>query len=199
IFNVLNSSQIENNQIGIIGAMGSKFNRWSFATMKIPNTELKPITPVDCVPGGGMIIVHSPVVVDGILPDPDLFFGFEELDFCLRVGKKFQIFVNGELFLKFRKAAGKDGMTGGVITGFLKKTKRGRTFSREYYSLRNLIYISLFKSRSLTGFFMVMARATLKLLTLLLFKPRAGYNYSKIYFAAVAHGIFRKMGKKMSL
>lgn len=199
IFRLLDASQIEIDQIGIVGSMGSKFNRWTFKTKKIRNTELKPITAVDCVPGGGMIIVHRPVVVNGILPDPNLFFGFEELDFCLRVGREFKIVVNGELFLKFRQAAGKDGMTDGVIPGILKKTQRGRTFSREYYSLRNLIYISLFKSRSVVGFFMVMARATLKLLSLMLVNPKAGYGYSKIYFTAVAHGLFRKMGKKLSL
>jgi GT2 family glycosyltransferase len=123
---------------GVMGTVGQFFDRKKGKILRIQTRllEKKEFLEVDYIAGGMCMLVSKEVVKQEIFPNPDLFFGFEELDFCLKVKRKgFSILVDCELFLFARKKHGRLGFE----RPFYKKKSN---LSREYYSLRNLLVIS---------------------------------------------------------
>ena len=128
----------QNHFCGILGAVGQFFDRKKGKILRVQSRllEKKPWIEVDYVAGNMSMLVSGEVARAGIAPDPKLFFGFEELDFCLEVKRKgYSIVVDCGLFLEARA---KNGRLGFERPLYQKKTN----LVREYYSLRNLLYIS---------------------------------------------------------
>lgn len=123
---------------GILGAVGQYFDRRKGKILRVQTRllEKKPWIEVDYVAGGMCMLVNGEVARAGIAPDPKLFFGFEELDFCLDVKRKgYSLVVDCGLFLDARAKYGRLGFERPL---YQKKAN----LVREYYSLRNLLYIS---------------------------------------------------------
>lgn len=138
------------HNVGQIGFVGHRFNIHTGKVVKTTNDEIKDsgLLEVDTISGGMCKIVRSDVVKNGVLPDKTLFFGFEELDFDLRLKQAGYIsVVDKELFYSERKKAGKLQPNSSASTNQLKASWR------EYYSIRNLLFIlSLHKQyRALTA------------------------------------------------
>jgi GT2 family glycosyltransferase len=128
----------QNHFVGMLGVVGHFFDRKKGVIKRIQSRllEKKSTLEVDTIAGGMCLLVNKKVVDEGILPDPDLFFGFEELDFCLNASRRgFSLLVDCSLFLEARKKFNKIGFERPM---YLKKDN----LSREYYSLRNLLFIS---------------------------------------------------------
>lgn len=128
----------ENPYCGILGVVGHFFDRKKGEIKRIQSRllEKKEVVEVDCIAGGMSMLVSSKVVESGVFPDNDLFFGFEELDFCLKAKRKgFSSLVDCKLFLKARQQYNK-------IDYERPLYRRKDNLIREYYSLRNLLYIS---------------------------------------------------------
>ncbi|WP_245578779.1 glycosyltransferase [Algoriphagus vanfongensis] len=128
----------ENPFCGILGSVGHFFDRKRGVIKRIQSRllEKKECLEVDCVAGNMSMIVNSKMIRDGILPNPELFFGFEELDFCLKASRRgYSIIVPCSLFLDLRKLHQR--------TDFERPLyKKKENLVREYYSLRNLLMIS---------------------------------------------------------
>lgn len=123
---------------GVLGTVGQFFDRKKGVIKRVQTRllEKKPWVEVDYVAGGMCMLVSGEVAKLGIAPDPDLFFGFEELDFCLRVSRKgYAIVVDSGLFLEARRKHGKLEFERPIY-------QRKENLNREYYSLRNLLMIS---------------------------------------------------------
>ncbi|OOG68178.1 glycosyltransferase [Algoriphagus sp. A40] len=123
---------------GVLGAVGHFFDRKKGVIKRIQTRllERKDWVKVDSIAGGMCMLVSSQVVKDGILPDKDLFFGFEELDFCLKVSRKgYSLVVDCKLFLESRKVTGR-------LDFERPAYQQKKNLAREYYSLRNLLFIS---------------------------------------------------------
>jgi len=128
----------ENPFCGIVGSVGHFFDRKKGVIKRVQTRllEKKTSVSVDYVAGGMSMIVNSEVVKQGILPNSDLFFGFEELDFCLKASRRgFTILVNCEVFLSLREKHNRVHFD----RPFYRKKNNP---VREYYSLRNLLMIS---------------------------------------------------------
>lgn len=130
-----------NFKLGVIGEKGGKFNLNTGRIRSLSNSELQKnkYIEVDSIPGGHSMIVNSQVIKDGILPDPELFFGFEEFDFCLKVQKAgYKLFVDAEKWYRIRALA-----NNAAINYQWKHTNLGADtlIRREYYSTRNLLRI----------------------------------------------------------
>lgn len=137
-FEKLLSIQDVNPFCGILGSVGHFFDRKKGEIKRIQSRllENRQVVEVDCIAGNMSMLVSSKVVRDAILPDPDLFFGFEELDFCLKANRKgYSILVHSGLFLDLRKLHGRNEYQRPLY-------KKKASLSREYYSLRNLLYIA---------------------------------------------------------
>lgn len=123
---------------GVLGSVGHFFDRKKGVIKRIQTRllEKKEWVEVDSIAGGMCMLVSAEVVKAGVLPDKNLFFGFEELDFCLKVSRKgFALVVDCGLFLEARKESGR--------LDFERPTyQQKKNLAREYYSLRNLLYIS---------------------------------------------------------
>lgn len=137
-FEKLLSIRDSNPFCGIIGSVGHFFDRKKGVIKRIQSRllEKKETVEVDFVAGGMSMLVSADVVKSGIFPNEDLFFGFEELDFCLKASRKgFMILVHCELFLRLREKHNRLDFDRPL---YRKKNKP----EREYYSLRNLLMIS---------------------------------------------------------
>jgi len=128
----------ENPFCGVLGAVGHFFDRKKGVMKRIQSRllEKKPWVEVDSIAGNMCMLVSSEVVKSGIFPDKELFFGFEELDFCLKVSRKgFTLIVDCGLFLEARQKSNRLNYTESTY-------HRKDNLNREYYSLRNLLFIS---------------------------------------------------------
>lgn len=128
----------ENPFCGILGVVGQYFDRKKGKILRVQTRllEKKPWIEVDYVAGNMSMLVSGTVARVGIAPDPKMFFGFEELDFCLKVKRKgYAIVVDSGLFLEARTKYGRLSFERPL---YQKKTH----LVREYYSLRNLLFIA---------------------------------------------------------
>lgn len=128
----------DNPYCGVLGAVGHFFDYKKGEIKRIQSKllERKQSIEVECIAGGMSMLVHKDVVKAGVLPNSDLFFGFEELDFCLKAKRRgFAMLVNCEVFLALREKHNRVHFD----RPFYKKKSKPE---REYYSLRNLLMIS---------------------------------------------------------
>ncbi|WP_034920715.1 glycosyltransferase [Gillisia sp. CAL575] len=166
-----------NFNLGVIGEKGGYFNANTGRIRSLSNNELKKNTylEVDSIPGGHSMIVNSQVIKDGILPDPKLFFGFEEFDFCLKAKKGgYKLFIDAAKWYKIRALAGNTS-----IDFQRKNTNLGidNLVKREYYSTRNLLRI--YSSQHLYTSFAVLV---IKSLGKMIYGYRFGLKYGSKMF-----------------
>lgn len=124
--------------VGVLGTVGHFFDRKKGVIKRVQTRllERKESLAVDYVAGGMCMLVSGEVARAGIVPDPKLFFGFEELDFCLSVRRKgYAILVDCKLFIEAREMHNRSYFEEPVY--YVKSN-----LNREYYSLRNLLMIS---------------------------------------------------------
>ena len=133
---------VEKNSLqkaGIVGAVGHAFNRVTGNIERTPDIALSQVSflAVDSIAGGHSMIINAEVIRSGILPDEKLFFGFEELDFCLKAKHEgYNIVVSTELFLRSRKQSNRLNYEHPLYI-----MKDLSTLKRQYYSIRNLLAI----------------------------------------------------------
>lgn len=160
------------NPLGILGGRGGNLNKLTGRIRSLTNKQLEysSLVEVDYVPGGHTMLVSSKVVKNGVLPDEKLFFGFEELDFCLRVQENgFSVVTDTEEWIKDHQAAGN------IAPNY---RWRGSTFGnpnalwRSYYSTRNLLY--LFRNKKMVLPFSLLFFKSI-------FKSFAGYRHGVSY------------------
>lgn len=125
-------------KVGQIGMVGQRFNSKKGVISRVRNEELiQPWVMVDNIGGGQSKIINSEVIKIGVAPNSNLFFGFEELDFDLKMKKKgFSSFVSGPLMLMQRQKYN-------TLNKKKSKSYIFRDFSnwRALYSHRNLLFI----------------------------------------------------------
>jgi GT2 family glycosyltransferase len=180
--------KINISTIGIIGCLGTKFNLSNGLTIRVPDNELSGLLEVDCVSGGMFPMLHRNLYNRNIFPNPDLFFGFEELDFCLAVKRaNLKIIVSGDEIYRHRLLYGR--------LGLLKKykVKSINSLWREYYSTRNLIYILLRKVHSYEGVLSISLRTIAKML----YGFKFGYEYGRLNFYFLSKGLYDAFRNRM--
>lgn len=147
-------------RIGQIGMVGQTFSAATGTLRRFSDEELSSsiLHRVDTIAGGQGKIVHASVVLDQILPDPDLFFGFEELAFDLKLKKAgYLSFVRGDYFMRLRKKYDR--------LNFKKPSLRKintQALWRTYYSTRNLLFI-LWKQQLYLAWLLTLLRLLLRI------------------------------------
>ncbi|MFD2518539.1 glycosyltransferase family 2 protein [Salinimicrobium flavum] len=191
VFKELLSIAGRTENVGIVGGLGGQFLKNRARTRNFYNKELQGIMDADYVAGGQMMIVNSDVVKEGILPTQKLFFGFEELDFCLKVKEQgYRIVFDGERIKKERIARGDTHPD---------YKWQGKTFGnkelvwRQYYSIRNMLYI--LKSRHIyTGYIYYSVRNIFKILASYKYGLNYGTQVLRLYKKAFWHHLNGKYG-----
>ena len=179
---------------GILGAVGQFFDRKKGVILRIQTRllEKKDWLEVDSIAGGMCMLVSKEVVSNGIFPDRELFYGFEELDFCLKAARKgFALIVDCHLFLEARKQAGRLDFKRPLY-------QKKENLNREYYSLRNLLYIS--DTLTLNSMkWKLFGKWTIKAFYGFRFGLSYGFKNFKIILLAFCHYAMNKKGKTIPL
>jgi len=180
LFQIVNNESLKT--LGLIGGVGHFFNRRT-GTISRVSTELIrscEAIEVDSVAGGQTMIVNSEIVKMGILPDVNFFFGFEELDFCLKVKKGgFKIMVSTDLFIRAREKYDRLSYKRPL---YIKKEITA--LKRQYYSIRNLLVI-LKREKLYSAYVYTICKGLIKSL----FGFRYGWRYGSVNFRMLFWGI----------
>lgn len=189
--NLINLAENVGN-VGIIGSRGGTFNRHTGRTKNLTNIQLINGIEVDYVPGNKNMIVNSTVIKKGFYPSPSLFFGFEELDFCLKVkGGGYKVIIDHITWYNSRIESGRTDKK------YRWKGKINildeRSAQRTYFSTRNMLFI-LHKNKYYTGLFFFLFKSFFKALYFLFYFR---FKISRLFCAnskAIIHFLIGKSG-----
>ncbi len=125
------------HRIGGVGRSGVRLDRRRGTLVRLPDEELKGPVPVDYI-GGNAFPMYSVAAVRAVgVPNARLFFGFDDLEFGLRLKRGgHALYSHGELHRQGRIASGRLNVVASPSRGL-----SGPPSWRRYYSLRNLIWI----------------------------------------------------------
>ncbi|HQV57024.1 MAG TPA: hypothetical protein PKV27_03355, partial [Ilumatobacteraceae bacterium] len=117
---------------------GGRFSRRSGLLKRPSDDALVGLVDVDAIGGGQFPIYRASAVRRSGPVRADLFFGFEELEFGLRLQNHgYRLVVPADVWLQSRHVLGRTGMNARQAAGV-----RTTSAWRRYYSVRNLIWIS---------------------------------------------------------
>jgi GT2 family glycosyltransferase len=179
-----------------VGSSGNKFDRQKGRFIRYKNDELKGVLEVDAIGGNENIIVNGGVVREtGILPTAEPFFGFEDVDFFLRLrDKNYRILVSGKSLYNHRQRAGRMHIKS---TRNIKRKIDVDTLWRQYYSFRSLIYIFKYNLKDKRLVF----KFTLRAIAKSIFGFAHGFKYGKknaeYLLKAILHAYQKKMEKRV--
>ncbi|UII23872.1 glycosyltransferase [Fulvivirga ligni] len=182
-------------EVGAIGSVGGFFNQYTARVSNIRNDQInaKGLTEVDQIPGGHNFLINTRVTKAAIEPTEKLFFGFEELDFCLKIKKAgFKLYIDGETVLKNRILAGNTAENyKWKSTSFGDSSK----LKRNYYSIRNMSFI-LYTNGYYLGCLYFFNKNLAKAMVGFLHGPKYGVANFKIFFKGTLDFLLGKYGKR---
>jgi hypothetical protein len=121
--------------VGAVGQVGARFDRRLGRLVRLDDEELAGPATVDYIAGGQMLMLRVAAVRDAGTFDATLFFGFEELELCLRLQRHgYGIYAYGPAGLDARRRFGRLG-------GSVARVPRRESPWRRYYSVRNHVVI----------------------------------------------------------
>lgn len=181
---------------GIFGEKGGYFNKFTGRVRSLSNSELSghDILEVDVVTGNHILLVNAEMLRRGVLPTAELFFGFEELDYCLKAKKNgFRIFIDAESWWKTRVKAGNDHPD-----HQWKNSHFGRLdlLWRDYYSSRNLLNI-LFKNKLYPGLLYLLFKIIIKSISGFRFGLTYGKANFKTHWKAIWDFVNHRLGPQV--
>lgn len=147
--------EVDNN-VGVVGQAGAKFSMLTGRLVRYSDSELMATSTleVDYMGGNQLMIVKADLILNGCLPANDLFFGFEDLSFCLKVKSKgYKMLISSKFLLKVRKDINR--------MGHVKLTSKSTW--RDYYSVRSLVYICLYEQHIILPLFFIFIKIVVAL------------------------------------
>ncbi|QBZ97870.1 glycosyltransferase [Flavobacterium sangjuense] len=180
---------------GSVGCVGHFFDPKKGIINRVPNIQLqgKGHIEVDTIAGGMTKIVNGKMIREyDILPEKEFFFGFEDLDIDLKIQKAgFHLYVDKEIYLNGRIKSGK-------INLHVRKINKPtlQTLWREYYSIRNLMYI-FWRNKLYSAFLRILVVKSLKMVFNFRYSFAIGCYTTKITLLAFAHFFQGKMGLRV--
>jgi glycosyltransferase involved in cell wall biosynthesis len=119
-----------------VAAVGARWD-WRHGRLVRPaDDELSGPLEVDAIGGNSQLLLSAPAVREIGLPDPALFYGWEEIEYCLRLRRAgFRLLVEGDLMHRYRALAGRLGAAEAP-----RLTPRDGLW-RDYYAVRNYVYL----------------------------------------------------------
>ncbi len=131
---------------GAVGISGGRFDTGRGRVSRIGDSEIHGVVSVDHITGGGLPAYRVAAIRSVGVFRRELFFGFEELEYGLRLTRSgFHLYADGEQW-KERKRVKRER---GLLPSEEVSANRAATTSirieaeswRRYYSLRNLVFI----------------------------------------------------------
>ena len=178
----------EDLRVGGVGIVGGRFSPAGPGAVRVPDGELDGDVSVDWI-GGNQFPVYSVAALRDVgVFDERLFFGFDDLDFGLRLGAAgYRLYVDGDLWRRARAAADRLGLDPSPSRGL------DDTSWRRYYSLRNMIYI-LRKQGAGAGAVRLAARSLAKPMANVPRQPRQAWRHLAFNARAITDAYRGRMG-----
>lgn len=181
--------------IGVIASNGSRWDWERGRQLRIQDKELcNPIVHLDIFSGNGNPIISKRVIDSVGLPNADLFFGFEEMEYALRIRQHgLSILASGSHFLERRRISGRLGIQSVKGMNFVPESQ----LWRQYYSYRNEFYIM----REVLGRNDFAARVAFKAIAKGGASYKEGMHYGNLsmslYSRAIRDGMAGRMGRQV--
>jgi GT2 family glycosyltransferase len=184
---------------GGVAPSGGRFDRRSGRVIRIGDSELTGPVQVDHFPGNGLPCYRVEAVRSVGVFDADLFFGFEELEYGLRMTDRgFRLYAHGNLWRAIREQRRRSGALDEHEIRPGQRSARRATVDnaswRRYYSLRNLIFILRRLGRTSTALKVTFTRGLLKPLANLLVAPSVAWTQLKLNTRSIRDGWSGRMG-----
>lgn len=179
-------------RLGGVAAVGQRFSWRTGRISRLRDEELVPgPIEVDVVGGNQHFLVSIPAALQAGLPCRELFFGYEELEFCLRLRRAgYRLLVDGSLMKQLRSHWKRTGPVRRRIVPVVPV----HAHWREYYGIRN--YIWAMRERfgrsdlALRGAARGLAKSTASWLR----GPRYGWSYSRLTLRGILDGYTGRLG-----
>ena len=128
----------EDPRLGAVGGVGATFDWARGRVVRVPDHRLDGPVPVDYIGSGQLPLYRVQAVREVGVFKPELFFGFEELEYGLRLrAAGWSLYVDGDRWRAGRRLLGRLDVAGRPTVSLAETTWR------DYYRLRNLIAILL--------------------------------------------------------
>lgn len=175
--------------VAAVGLSGTSFDQSRGIARRIPDSALVGAVPSSCIGGGQLPMYSVHAVRDVGVVDERLFFGFEDLEYGLRLrASGYGVYAHGELWLRERAHHGRLGITTPPSRSLIEPGWR------RYYSLRNLIYILRLRGHPL-GAARLAARGVGKPLWNLPASPRLAGRNLMLNTSAIIDAYLGRMGR----
>ena len=179
-------------RVGGVGIVGGRFSPDRARAVRVPDAELGGTVRCDWIGGNQFPFYAVGALREVGVFDERLFFGFDDLDFGLRLGAAgYGVFAHGELWHRERTRAGRLGVTPQPSVGLEDPSWR------RYYSTRNMIYI-LRNQGHPRGVARLVARSVAKPLVNLPRHPRVAARNLALNTRAIADAFRGRMGLTVS-
>jgi GT2 family glycosyltransferase len=192
-FKILLFTALSDEKCGCVGVVGQFFNRFTGFVKRVPNELLQSegVLKVDTIAGGMSKIVSGEMVrKHQIFPDEKLFFGMEELDFDLKIKKTgYHLLVNRPFYYKHRLKWNRVDVPNKTL-----QAKSDNALVREYYSIRNGLYIYK-KNRLVTASIIFFLYYAIKQIISFKFGISQGKQRLKNFSKSISDLFYSKMGR----
>ena len=177
---------------GGVGAVGARWDWVSGRMRRLPDEALTGMVNVDVVAGGQQLILRREMVMNVGVPDSRLFFGLDDLEYCLRIRRAgYRLFIDGELMQECRR---RSRLVNRSTCRPLRPYYRQHTLWRRYYSTRNYIFaMKTFERPDLARneLFKAIGRALLSFGH----GPKFGCAFTVLQLRGVLDGYLGRMGR----
>jgi GT2 family glycosyltransferase len=175
---------------GGVGLVGARFNIRSGLMARIADQDLSGTVPVSYIGGGQLPCYRVATIRDVGLPNPRLFFGFDDLDYGLRLNAAgWQLYINGNTLARERHIYG--------LIGADKSPNRAiqSVGWRDYYSTRNIIWILNSRHHHIAAARVIARRIIAKTVYNLPCSPRLAWAHFTLGVRAAFDAYTGRMGR----
>jgi glycosyltransferase involved in cell wall biosynthesis len=182
--------------IGAVGAVGSRWNWETGRLVRLTDEELHGTLSVDAIGGSSQLVLSRAAVAAVGLPNPDLFFGLEEIEYCLRFRRAgFHLLVDGSLMKRYRTARGRRNVQ--VARRPIPRVPY-HSIWRQYYTTRNYIFLTRQQFGRPDLARREAARSFLRVLSCWARGPRYGGRFSHLQLQAIVDGYTGRLGRRVT-
>lgn len=173
-----------------VGLVGARFDWRRGRLNRVSDSQLTGAVSVDYI-GGNHFPFYLASAVRSVGPfAADLFFGFDDLEYGLRLGAAgYHLYASGPLFFERRRRTGRLGMDVRPTVGL------DRAGWRRYYSLRNTIRILRLYRRDAAAARVAVVRGIGKPIANLPRSPRLAWRHLRLGARACRDGWTGRMGR----
>ena len=187
------SCSLADRKLGGAAAFGARWDWHRGELVRPDDRELSGGVPIDAAGGNSQLLLRREAVETVGLPQKALFFGLEEIEYCLRLKKQgYELWADGALFRRYREMAGRLGT---------ERRRRAVTplapnqIWRQYYHTRNYIYLMRHTFHHPHLARLEAARALARALLSFRRGPSFGAQFARLQLRGVVDGYLDRLGR----